>query len=128
MFKRKLTKKKYLKLKVDQIDRMIWDFEFARFQRQALREEIRQERERLVEIVAHNKKQVENEKDKDLKKKAETELENNSKKLEGLEQQIQLLDAEISGTNPQMEASYDAKIKEAHVLKETLKVYLDNIR
>ena len=122
--------KKHLLNKLAATWRMIWDLEFMKFQRQTLREEIRQQRDRVYESIDALTKSLDSREDKesDTYKVLQSELSKKENALQELEGQIRLLDMEISGDNgPELEPSIQVKINSAHDLLEMLKAYI-NVR
>lgn len=119
------TQKKYYQSKLEGIERMIWDLEFRRFQLRGLREEVRQQRDRVYENIDALTKQIEKGENKPETLTILTEEKNKKQKaLEELEDQMVRLDNELSGRLPEMEPSVEARIDGCYDLLKQWKKFI----
>lgn len=97
------TKKRFFKNKIKDVSKYIWDLEFKIEKSRQVREGVRLDRERTLELVSQLEVQIKG--TEDSKKK--TELEGQIKKLQDniarYEAQMKMIDFEIDGGQPSEE-------------------------
>lgn len=96
-----LTNKKYrfFSEKVVSVQRALWDLEFKVAKSRQVREGVRQDRDRAIEVQQHLTARIAQEKDEKIKKEYETQLADMVEKQKRYEQQMKMTDDQIAGSN-----------------------------
>lgn len=127
---RPITKKRHFKARIEQTDRSIYDLEFSREKFKSLREEVRQQYDRVNESVVSAKAKLEEEKSK--KEPEAKVLENLQNLIARYEPDIEYLKKQMEGLDNQIDCEENPeacaqKIAATRALKEMLKTYLKKL-
>lgn len=118
----------YFSQKLVGVKKIQWDLEFKKFKLEELREDVRKELDRMADGVAALEAQILSRKDKPEFQNTVDELEKQKKPLvedvERLTKQIDSLDKEISGTDPNENASVQMQLDSTYELEEMLRDFI----
>jgi hypothetical protein len=118
------TKKKYFKKRLDDSQKMLWDYEFKQFKAKELRESLRKEHDRVAETIDAYKTQIENKANTpETIKTFEEKLKGASSDLDNLKLQIIRQDEEIGVGNNEA-PGLQSMIDGLHELRKMIQDYI----
>lgn len=92
-----MNKKKFFKSKIERVQYETWEIEFKVAKSRQVREGVRQDRDRAIETVRILSERMKNEKNKETKKKLQSEHDTFFENISRYEKQMEMLDNQING-------------------------------